>query len=112
MIEFWFQKSFEIQFPCRDAGDTQPNHFKKVEQFVEFIRAHPKKGVQMSQYTVDELYNLSDDYTKHDVPTGDPVDSYVTRYAYRLGFRRDNSDGESSSVLCNYVSIYCRVPPL
>ncbi len=82
-------------FLCRDAGDTQPRHFTDVGDFVEFVRAHPKKGVQMSQYSVDELYLLWRDYMEHDMPTGDPVDSYVTRYAHRLGFRRDGSDGKS-----------------
>ncbi len=53
----------------------------------------------MSQYSVDELYLLWRDYMEHDMPTGDPVDSYVTRYAHRLGFRRDGSDGKLFSLL-------------
>ena len=71
----------------RDDGDTQPRHFKRVEDFVRFIKDHPKKGAEMSEFTVQALWRFWEEHAMIDTLTDDPIRSLVNRYAVRLGFR-------------------------
>ena len=72
----------------RDDGDTQPDHFTSVEEFIRFIDAHPKKGAEMSHFTTDALERMFKQYVELDIPTADPIGSFVERYAQELGCRR------------------------
>lgn len=80
------EQSFSFVYYSDDGG-KQPPHFSDIQEFIDFIRAHPKKGTSMSHFTVDRLYYLWDEYKKKDLHEKDPVGHFVSRNAQRLGFQ-------------------------
>ena len=83
-------------FFCRETTDKQPDYFDDVQDFVDFVRAHPKKGAEMSHFTVDRLYNMWEEHREVDQTASDPVGNFIARSAHRLGFRK-NENGRFSS---------------
>ena len=75
-------------FFCRETTDKQPDYFDDVQDFVDFVRAHPKKGAEMSHFTVDRLYNMWEEHREVDQTASDPVGNFIARSARRLGFRK------------------------
>ena len=71
----------------REFSDKQPVHFDDIQDFINFIRAHPKKGAEMSQFTVNALYDMWDEYMENDQKEEDSVGNFVERNAKQLGFR-------------------------
>ena len=76
-----------VYFISRESSDKQPVHFDDVQDFINFIRAHPKIGAEMSRFTVDALYDMWDEYMENDQEE-DPVGNFVERNAKQLGFRK------------------------
>ena len=80
----------------RETTDKQPDYFDDVQDFVDFVRAHPKKGAEMSHFTVDRLYNMWEEHREVDQTASDPVGNFIARSARLLGFRK-NENGRFSS---------------
>ena len=90
-----------VRLLCRESTDKQPDYFDDVQDFVDFVRAHPKKGAEMSHFTVDKLYNMWEEYREVDQTASDPVGNFIARNARRLGFRK-NGDGRFSSCRADF----------
>ena len=53
---------------------------------MRFVKSHPKKGMEISEFTVQRLYRLWQEFQQNDVETADPIRSFVARYHKKFGF--------------------------